>query len=498
MLKYLNKIQPIYYILGVFLLCLTLTFLGNDRFPFKYAKDFDEKSYLEIIRYLPDLFHHKSFDSYYISRLLVPGIAHYIIRFLQLDYSNETIQNIFLGLNFLSILLGCYYYFKIIKIKNYSSNLIAIGFCFLFVNFFVMKFSSFYSILMDMFGFTSGIILYYYYLTKKKILFYSLLLICMFIFPTTILIVLGVMLSDIITFDEKGLNINKNFNKWLWSILSFALLFLVSICYIRYDFITTKANADFANQMSQNFIPLTILTFIIFLYFAVKQLLQIANNVSVRYKGFISPTFYSSIGILLFYLSVSKYLSVNFQGTKAFSSTSFIANLLYQILSFPLKFMITHFIYYGLFVVFILFFHKVLFLYAKNNLDSFQKIIFTLFIIFSILGTETRQFLQLFPFVLFIFLDSLKNYKFSANLVLGIFIFQLIWSRFWYIIDLPEGFLFYALKDKDISDFPAQRYFQFQGPWLSETNSIWYGAIFIIIYLITYTILKKSQQTNID
>ncbi|RMZ61052.1 hypothetical protein D1632_03535 [Chryseobacterium nematophagum] len=133
-----------------------------------------------------------------------------------------------------------------------------------------------------------------------------------------------------------------------------------------------------------------------------------------------------------------------------------------------------------------------------SNLDSFQKIIFTLFIIFSILGTETRQFLQLFPFVLFIFLDSLKNYKFSANLVLGVFIFQLIWSRFWYIIDLPEGFLFYALKDKDISDFPAQRYFQFQGPWLSETNSIWYGAIFIIIYLIAYTILKKSQQIKID
>ncbi|CAA7390050.1 hypothetical protein CHRY9393_02348 [Chryseobacterium fistulae] len=98
------------------------------------------------------------------------------------------------------------------------------------------------------------------------------------------------------------------------------------------------------------------------------------------------------------------------------------------------------------------------------NLDLFQKIIFTIVIIFFILGTETSQFLQLFLFILFIFLYSLKKHKFSANLVFGIFIFPLIWSRFWYTIHIREPFLLYALKDNNLSDFLAQRYFQFQGP----------------------------------
>ncbi len=169
---------------------------------------------------------------------------------------------------------------------------------------------------------------------------------------------------------------------------------------------------------------------------------------------------------------------------------------MFQAFSFPLKFLITHFIYYGLFVVFIIYYRKLFFSYAAKNSDSFLKTITILFSVFFILGTETRQFLQFFPFIVFIFLDSLKKVDFSRYQLAGIFVFQLIWSRFWYKINVPEGFLDKALSERNFFGFPAQKYFQFQGPWLSTNNSMIYGVIFILTFITVSLILKKNSFNN--
>ena len=116
--------------------------------------------------------------------------------------------------------------------------------------------------------------------------------------------------------------------------------------------------------------------------------------------------------------------------------------------------------------------------------------------LFFILGTETRQFLQFFPFIIFIFLDSIQKIHFNKYELFGIFAFQLVWSRFWYKINSPEGFLKNSIVDKNLFEYPSQKYFQFHGPWLSTTNSIIYGLIFIATFIIVQRILKSKSLNN--
>lgn len=83
MLTILKKLPSAYYIIGVFLLCLAYAFLSNDRLPFKYVDIFDEKSYIEIVKNFSTHFFEQSFNPYYVSRLLMPGIAHLSIDYLE-------------------------------------------------------------------------------------------------------------------------------------------------------------------------------------------------------------------------------------------------------------------------------------------------------------------------------------------------------------------------------------------------------------------------------
>lgn len=496
MLTTLKKISSAYYIIGVFLLCLAYAFLSNDRLPFKYVDIFDEKSYIEIVRNFSKSFFERSFNPYYISRLLMPGIAHFIHRLLGIAFTLQTIQGLFIILNGLAIFISLYFYYKIVKIKGYSKNITILGFCFLFVNFFVLKLSNYYPILMDLFGFTSGIILYYYYTIKNRTAFLLILMISMFVFPTTFLIAVSLIASSFISFNEKGLAIEKNFNKYVYLVFALCIVFELLYLYSNYNLFIAAAKKDYTVQSALFLIPVTFILLNSFIFFTIRYILNLLNGLNINRKGFFSPYLIFPSVILVLFFVVSKFITVNFKDPHTLSSGEFLFNLMFQAFSFPLKFLITHFIYYGLFVVFIIYYRKLFFSYAAKNSDSFLKTITILFSVFFILGTETRQFLQFFPFIVFIFLDSLKKVDFSRYQLAGIFVFQLIWSRFWYKINVPEGFLDKALSERNFFGFPAQKYFQFQGPWLSTNNSMIYGVIFILTFITVSLILKKNSFNN--
>jgi|GEM_PF-3570767 len=496
MITTLKKIPPSYYIICTFLLCLVYSFLSNDRLPFKYIDIFDERNYIEIIKNFSKNLSEQSFNPYYISRLFIPGIAHFIHQLFGIDYSLDNIQMVFTILNWLAIIIALYYYYKIVKTKNYSPAVSIIGFCFLFVNFFVLKFSNYYPILMDLFGFTSGMILYYYHIVKNRTIFFMVLLISMFIFPTTFLIAIAAVASNFIIFNKKGLNLEKYFNRYLYLIFSLCIVFELFYLYSHYKLFVSTAKKDYTVQSCLFLIPLTFILLNCFVFFTIKYMIRLFNNVALNIKGILSPLFIISTAIIILFVLISKFLSINFRDGAPLSSENFLFNLIFQAFSFPLKFLITHFIYYGLFVVFIVYFRNQLFSYAAEHSDPFLKIIIILFSAFFILGTETRQFLQFLPFIVFILLDAIKKIPFTIYQLTGIFTFQLLWSRFWYTINTPEGFLDKALIKKDFFEFPAQNYFQFQGPWLSTANSIIYGLIFILTFIIVVIFFKKNSNNK--
>lgn len=494
-INYLSKvaenIKPIHWCVTIFLSVLFYTFLNNEILPIEYGKGLDEKNYIDIVKNFSFHLTQQDFNSYYNSRIIIPAIVHYIISILNLDSNIPTIRNLFLGLNLLSISLSLYYFYKIVKFKKYKESTIILGFCFLFVNFFILKFSNYYPVLLDVFGFTSGIIIFYYYLVKKKIAFFVSLFLSLFIFPTTILVLISAIASTLVVFSDKGLNINKNLNKYrvvLFAAIVFSILpFIYKLIYPTYI-------AKNLTQFELHLVPLTLMLLLTLIFFILKPLLLLFDKITFNTRFYYSPLFFIPVLSLILFTFISKYLSIHFNGNEPLSPLKFLINLFYQALSFPLKFLISHFIYYGLFVSIFLVFHKQFFTHLRQA-NSFNKIITVVFILLS-MGTETRQFIQLFPFFVFIFLNSINKYKFNMKFLIAIFVFQLIWSRFWYSINTPEGLLANSnsLPSPNFLEFPAQRYFQFQGPWLSTSNSIIYGCIFVFTYLMLLVLLKRLYK----
>ena len=475
----------------LFFVCFCYSLFSGDKLPIVYSEIFDAKNYIDIVQNFSRHIYNQDFISYYNSRILIPLFAGTVLKLLKISSSIENIEVLFLVLNILSLIIGIIFYFKIAKFLKFENTITILGFSLLFVNFFSMKLSLYYPILMDVFGFSSGLVLFYYYLAKKQVLFYCTLLLSMFIFPTTIIIALCLLASSFIKFDNnKGVQILPSLNLYT-AIITAALT--LTIVYFSYFVLYTN---DFTTvpptiQFSKTLLPISIILFIIFMYFLLKNILKIMHGFSINIKKSNLSQILLSLIIILTFLLASKFLSLNFKGQSPLDSVKFITNLLVQYLSFPLKFLISHFIYFGFFIIFILYFRKSVFNVVKNT-NPFFKLVFIASILLM-LGTESRQFIQFYPFVTLLLLISIKEFKFSKALIFSIFAIQLVISRFWYTINNEGGFLGKMGSNIDFQEFPAQRYFQFQGPWLSTSNSLYYALILILTYYSFVLIVKKSN-----
>lgn len=485
----MRKVQPVLYYIAIFMLSLLFVFSSGDILPAEYSSIFDEHKYVEIATDLQSHMLQQDFTPYYNSRFLMPAVTYLLIDVLNLEHNLQNIRNVFLIFNFGSILISIFVYFKIIELKKYSTSITIIGFSFLFVNFFIMKFSSYYPVLMDIFGFTSGLLLYYFHIAKRKILFYISVMLSMFVFPTTILFVFALILASLFVFNKEGWKIEKHLKSYTLVILIPLILILIGfsgLMLFRDNFSHTST------QSSPILIPVTLILLFVFIYYCIQFTIPLFEDLNWNRKFYLQSGLYIPILIYLFYHFISKYLSLNFDGTNTLNVQGFIYNLFSQYISFPFKFLISHFIYFGLFVFFIIYFRKRFFAVVRKT-DLFQKIILVIFLVLSF-GTETRQFLQLFPFVVFLLLDSLTKIKWNRYFLIVVFIFQLIWSRFWYSINVQNGFLGDLFTDYSFLNYPAQRYFQFQGPWISTENSLIYGVILVIVSVLLYLTMKINNN----
>jgi hypothetical protein len=335
-----------------------------------------------------------------------------------------------------------------------------------------MKFAGFYPVLMDVFGFTSGIVIYYLWLSKKQYLFYMALFVSLFVFPTTSIILLAYVGSQFLRNTEN----HSSLYKYRPYILTFVILSATALVILFYIYLVPKYEIT-SNiiQFSPSLYWLSAAVFLASVFLIFFKIVNLASVVSISFKEWKNAVI--PIIILLISMFVSKLLSLHFKGGEILSPLSFFRNIIAQALSFPGKNLISNFIYYGLpVIIYILFYNK--FFQNLEKSEPFLKIIVVVFLLFSF-GTEPRQFLQLYPFAIFVLIDSIKEVRINKKLLALSVVFQLIWSRFWYPINIKNGFLGEINPPKDFSQFPAQRYFQFQGPWLSLESTIIYGILFI-------------------
>ena len=192
------------------------------------------------------------------------------------------------------------------------------------------------------------------------------------------------------------------------------------------------------------------------------------------------------VPIVLIFIFV-KYLTGTYASTQPLqmSSGRYIINIMKQSVANPAVFLVSHIIYLGWLPLIFIFMGKEMHA-AIRSLGYGVAILFAGVGIMS-LGSETRQLINFYPLLVVVALMALSKKQALKPWVLVVLgLPALALSRFWYSIN---GF---GDIGKKLLEFPAQRYFQVFGPWMSNSTYL----INLIICILGFTTLLILQKTG--
>jgi hypothetical protein len=431
-------------------------------------------------------------DPYRFQRLAVPFFINIVFRVCHISFTDANVLNAYLIFNATCITIAMCYYFKIVQLLKLPTSLYLIGFAALFFCFPILKLSMFYPVLMDIPAFLIGVMLVYYYLKQSSTVAFILILVGSFVYPTFILFsILFVFKQQPILSNENS--ITTNTNKWIVKIyntttmasvvkLVLPIVFAI-VCFVlfyRANFITI-IQAFQVNFWQALVTFISFLIGIIYLFYLSISCKFSLNNI---YKSLhIKPAL-----LALLVLFIVKFIIVALSSNVApvLTFKLYLLNICTQVVQNPASFIVAHIYYYGPMFLMLLFFINKIKAVVLNY--GFGMLFFMYAVFFFSVGSESRQLINYYPFLVLITLVALHKYYVVSNVFAILFaVFSLFFSHFWFVINnqtiINKGF---------VGNDATQRYFMFHGPWVSNQSYIQHALVCMLLALLLFTALNKS------
>lgn len=450
---------------------------------------YDGSNYGDFTIHFKEKIRAHAINKYYFQRLLIPFIIYHLFSLLHLVLSIPNIIMAYSVSNLIFIYTGVYFFFRISNFIKLSKSIEVIGFATLFFCFPVLKFSLYYPVLMDIPAFAVAIMMAYLFLKGKPYLFFLMILIGSFIYPNFIFLsILYFFKNDHELSAIRPTQPVSFLNKVLYALVCYTLP--VFLCYI---FVTlfwwNKVILDeFKTNPGFTFFSWLCFLFAL-IYIIVLNHFSKMNFSWLRvFKAINYPAIIMAVTIVIaVQLLINYYASTEAVPLTYLQYLYFIIN---QAVKNPMNFLVAHVFYFGLAPILSLFIIKDIKREVINF--GFGMILFFNMAIFFSIGSESRQLINYYPFLVLLLLYSLNKYwevsmKFS-------FVFAAICialSHFWYTIN--TGISPNASTDyNSCLKFPLQRYFMFQGPWVNDTMYKIHLAVFCFLLVLLWFLVKKT------
>jgi len=430
----------------------------------------DGKNYAELTIHLEKKWKEKSIDSYLFQRILPSAVGHFVLKGMQsLNSGYKPIVLYFLWANALLVLVCIWVYFKIVNLLKWNTPKMLIGFAALFFNFAILKQTWYYPVLTDVFAFTCGMLLLYFYLRRNQLGMFFIMIIGSFVYPLF-------LLSSILLFLKLPFDVAKYFR-----ILIGVLLICWTVLFFSYLVDSSFIHEKYKMHVNNNWIYLSAVLTIIYLYRITRyfsgQLIteQVEQLHHYRLWLMVSIAYF----ILQFYWI--KQLSIP---EEVFTPQTFLLNIFQQSFSNPLAYLVFHATYFGPLVLLMVFVKN----YSKASWSNgFLLYIFS-YLLLSI-GTESRQFINVWPFMVIWFLQSMDGTAVSKKFTFVFVIVAIVLSKFFIPINHPDIFVTYQYDQ-----FPEQLYFMNHGPFATDIAYAINLCICLTFGLILYFSFTKSQK----
>lgn len=438
------------YLLMIPLVATLLFTSGRERIPVNEGLGWDGRLFGYYAANFPAALEAGHINSYRFHRILVPAAVHYSLKALSIPPTSEHIVRAFQISNGLFIVIGALLFFWLARLANWRPWTTAIGFSALFFTIPVLKLSMFYALMPDIPALTFGILAVLCWYAGWRVALLLAILVGSFVAPTMVLF------TGLLLFPKEDLGQGAPLPRW--TLVTLPLLYIGAFLYIHSTDPGALVQApSYSQVVHMSLLPLSILVSSLYLATLTPLLGSIPKGFTYWRK---LPWLWWAMAALVL-LAVRMAIDFGAGGeTPPQTSSSYLQLLTVQSLTYPGSFLAAHFQYLpGAVILGLL---AIPSLRREASRQGLGAVLMVMGILVLYLGTETRQLLQLAPFLLFLFLQSFdRNWEVKPWLG-GLAIGALWMSGKWWI-DLSRA----GGIDPPYLNFPSQHYFQYQGPWMA-------------------------------
>lgn len=461
------------------LACLlaAVTFLVGERIPFNNGLGWDGAIYAKWARD----FHHEAFetgiDAYRIQRILPAAITHYTLRGMGMTLSDKHIINCFAVINTLSIMLVAMFWVRIADRLSIGTRGKWLGFTALFLNYAVLKNTSFNPVLTDMPAYAVSAGMVWAYLAQRQLALFALTAIGAFVWPT--LIYIGgilILFPREAARDERATPAPFHFN-----LIGAGLLTLyvgLGICYVL-DRLTGPV-FGFLEPIGA-VIRLSLAIALAYVYFGSRLLLDSAALFEVR-RWLSWSRLGTLVAVVAMVLAIKTFQAAlsDRPGYMAFSV--YLLTVGVGTVAKPGVFLVAHVAYFGPWLLLTAMLWKPI-----CRLIHQQGVGLTLAILAGFLhglDSESRHAIYLVPLLVPFLAKATESFGWRTSSYVILAVLGAFSSKIWLTIKGP--FLDNAFL------YPDQLYWMHHGPFMSHAMYVAQGAAVVVAGVLVYMLCARS------
>lgn len=447
----------------------------KDLIPVHGGYGWDGQKYGMYTQYWHQAVEQKAINRFRMQRMLMPAI---LAKFLHKDgkpvQNEQVIQAYKIG-NIISISVSIILFVLIAIKMKWSIPQLVIGFASAFYSFSVLKMSMYYPVLGDLPAMAFGWLAVFMWVHHYRLGLLATILVGCFTAPTMFLF------STLLIFPREKVDV-PNIPKWIFP----ALLSVIFLSVWAWSWLYASENFLHPPSFSQ---PVQTQWLWLSLPIAIAWIALVGTLVPRLTIPLIKKIFLSNwlwILILIGGLAGVRWLILYWSGTEMppQSISGYIQLILAQSVTHPGSFIVAHAVYYpGLLLLTLIAVSQINHTLFENGYGAALLMVGTGILL---MGTESRQLIQMLPFIIVVLTQSLGRLNIKVWVAAAVAFISLIASRWWMYMGHPEQF------SGNFLSFPAQQYFQFQGPWMNSSS--WMkGAIAVVIAWGLMVVLKKHR-----
>ncbi|SEF98743.1 hypothetical protein SAMN05444001_11146 [Parabacteroides chinchillae] len=444
------------------------------------------------------------YNSYSIQRIFPFVLINLVYICFNIPIDNASLM---LGMHITNVLflaLGIYFFFRISDFYKYSVKVEIIAFVSLFFNVQTLKFIGYMPFITDYVAVNLAIVLFYYFLTKQDFKMLIVGSIGAFNYPTYLLITLCLYVLPRVSFDISNPIMDMKYKRYMMFVKSFFVYWLIPILVliVYYTNVYSVGSVGLIHFCDRTYTPLIheymlIISCLCTMWYIYRMLKPINFNIRDFFNLFLINIKLKRIltGLLVFLvikLLISFLADPN--AIPYYKWDVFAKNLVQGQARLPFLYIETRLMYWGLIYLLIILNWGRLCKVLGNYGFGYIALTF-LMMIFSV-DVESRRSFNLLPFILFPLCEIFNNTQFRKTEIVAYVFISLLFSMFWFNINVPGINNAFENWETEVLNFPAQRYFMFGGTLQSTEVYLGVSAILIIIFFVFWIGYKRGLFKN--